>query len=82
MNVEASKLEVIQKLAAINAPELIAKINTLIDDEMIVGYTIIGEPLTREAYNARLQSAEADIESGRTITSAELKDRMNSRKIK
>lgn len=78
MNVEATKLEVIQKIASINEPGLLTKIKSLIDEEMIVGYTTSGDPLTQKAYNARIQSAEAEIESGRTMTSTELKDRVNS----
>ena len=40
---------------------------------MIVGYTVEGEPLTKKAYNKRLEKAEQDILNGRVTSSEELK---------
>ncbi len=82
MDVEATKLKVIQKLTSINAPELLSKINALIDEEMVVGYTTNGLPLTKAEYDARLKQSERDIEKGRTTTSEDLKNRVASWKTR
>jgi len=39
---------------------------------MIVGYTVEGKPLTKEAYNKRLQKAEEQIKSGDCFTQEQI----------
>ena len=39
---------------------------------MIAGYTTEGKPLTKKAYNKRLQKAEAQIQSGNYISQEEI----------
>jgi hypothetical protein len=38
----------------------------------VVGYTVEGEPLTKESYNKRLETAEKQIRSGDYLTQEEL----------
>jgi len=73
MNIEAAKLDVVQKILRVKTESIIEKINNILEKEMIVGYTVEGEPLTKKAYNKRLEKAEQDILNGRVTSSEELK---------
>jgi len=72
MNIQAAKLDLVQKLLAVKKESIIEKINKILDKEMIVGYTAEGKPLTKEAYNKRLQKAEEQIKSGDYLTQEEI----------
>ncbi|MCC5930444.1 MAG: hypothetical protein JJU28_14445 [Cyclobacteriaceae bacterium] len=72
MNFEAAKLEVVQKILGITKESLLEKISDLLDREMVVGYTVEGEPLTKESYNQRLEKAEQQIRSGEYLTQEDL----------
>ncbi len=72
MNIQATKLDVMQKILAVTTESIIEKINKILDKEMVVGYTVEGKPLTKEAYNKRLQKAEAQIQSGNYLTQEEI----------
>lgn len=52
MDLQTTKLTVLQKIMGVAKPALLDKINELLDDEMIVGYTVNGDPLTMESYNS------------------------------
>lgn len=39
---------------------------------MVVGYTVEGEPLTKEVYDSRLEKVEAQIKSGEFISQEDL----------
>ncbi|MEM6830496.1 MAG: hypothetical protein AAF551_08250 [Bacteroidota bacterium] len=56
----------------VSTESLIDKVSRLLDDEMIVGYTAKGEPLTKEKYNLRLEEAEKQIASGNFVTQEDL----------
>lgn len=68
MELQATKLKVIQKIMNVSEASLLDKISNILDDEMIVGYTTEGNPLTKEKYNERLFVAEKQIESGDSIS--------------
>ncbi len=72
MDLQTTKLNVIQKIMHVSTASLLEKINTLLDEEMTVGYTVDGQPLTKKAYNARLKAAEKQIRAGQTLTQEEL----------
>lgn len=72
MDLQATKLDVIQKIMSVSATSLLKKVNKLLEKEMTVGYTVEGKPLTKESYNARLQIAEKQIRSGQYLTQKEL----------
>lgn len=72
MNIQAIKLDVVQKILAVRKESIIEKINKILDKEIIVGYTAEGKPLTKEAYNKRLKKAEAQIKSGNYLTQEEI----------
>lgn len=61
----------IQKLRAIKA-----ETRPNLQDE--VGYTVLGEPMTRDQYNAKLEQGENDIDEGRFTTQEDLRKEMES----
>jgi hypothetical protein len=72
MNIQAAKLDIVQKILAVKTEAIIEKINKILDKEVIVGYTVEGKPLTKEAYNKRIQKAEKQIKAGNYITQEQL----------
>ncbi len=72
MDLQAAKLDVMQKIMNVSTESLIAKVDKLLEEEMIVGYTVKGEPLTKKEYNLRLEKAEQQIASGDFITQEDL----------
>jgi hypothetical protein len=72
MDLQSTKINVLQKIMEVNKRSLLDKINKILDKEMIVGYTVEGKPLTRESYNKRLQIAEAQILAGEYQTQEDL----------
>jgi len=72
MNIQAVKLDIVQKILSVKKESIIEKINDILEKEMIVGYTVEGVPLTKDAYNKRLQKAEEQIASGDYLTQEEL----------
>lgn len=72
MDLQAAKLDVMQKIMNVSTESLIGKIDELLENEMIVGYTANGKPLTKQEYNFRLEQAERQIASGEFITQEDL----------
>jgi len=72
MDIQTIKLSLLQKLMDVSNPSLLEKIEKILDKEMIVGYTVDGQPLTKDAYNKRLQKAEEQIKAGDFLTQEEL----------
>lgn len=61
MDIKATKLDVMQKIMSVSTPSLLEKINNILDNEMIVAYTVDGIPLTKAMYNERLHLAEQQL---------------------
>ena len=72
MDLQTAKLNLMQRIMNVSQASLLDKISNILDEEMIVGYTTDGKPLTREQYNERLLVAENQIESGDYITQENL----------
>lgn len=72
MDLQAAKINVMQKIMNVSKTSLLDKINNILDEEMIVGYTTDGQPLTKNQYNERLLVAEKQIEAGDYITQEDL----------
>jgi hypothetical protein len=72
MDLQSAKINVMQKIMGVNKKSLLDKINKILDEEMVVGYTVEGKPLTRESYNKRLQIADAQILAGEYQTQEDL----------
>lgn len=65
MDIQVVKLNVMQKIMSISKASLLKKIDKLLEDELIVGYTVDGQPLTKELYNSRLDAAEEQLFLGK-----------------
>jgi hypothetical protein len=72
MDLQTAKLNVMQKIMNVSKASLLDKISNILDEEMVVGYTTDGQPLTKNQYNERLLVAEKQIESGDYITQQDL----------
>lgn len=72
MNIQAAKLDLVERILSINSEEVIDKINELLEKEVIVGFTSEGRPLTKKEYNQRLEIAENQFQSGQFLTQDEL----------
>jgi hypothetical protein len=72
MNLQETKLAVMQKIMSVSKTSLLEKIDRLLEEEMVVGYTAEGEPLTKELYNLRLKKAEEQLKSGQYTTQEDL----------
>ena len=68
MDIQATKLDVMQKIMSVSTASLLEKINNILDNEMIVAYTVEGAPLTKAMYNERLHKAEEQLQSGEYTT--------------
>lgn len=72
MGIQKTKLSVIQKIMSVSKASLLDKIDKLLEEEMIVGFTVDGKPLTKKAYDMRLQKAEEQLSSGDYVSQEEL----------
>ena len=72
MDLQTTKINVMQKIMNVSKASLLDKISDILDEEMVVGYTTDGQPLTKNQYNERLLVAEKQIESGDYITQEDL----------
>lgn len=72
MDLKTAKLEVIQKIMNVSTESLLEKIDNLLEEELIVGYTAKGESLTKKEYNHRLEKAEREIASGNFLSQQDL----------
>lgn len=74
MGLQATKLSVVQKILAMDQESVIKRIDEILDNEMIVGYTIAGEPLTKYNYDRRIAIAEEQLKKGDTISQEDLEN--------
>ena len=72
MDIQTTKLNVMQKIMGVSTASLLEKINDILDNEMVVAYTVTGEPLTKVMYNDRLKIAEQQLQSGKFTSQADL----------
>lgn len=72
MDIQDRKWDVMQKIMAVSKQSLLDKIDQLLEEEMIVGYTVGGDPLTKGEYNRRLEKAEDQIQKGQFMTQEDL----------
>jgi hypothetical protein len=72
MGIKEIKLDLMQKLMTVNDSKLLKKVDKLLEEELIVGYTTDGKPLTINEYNERLEKAENQVNSGKFTSQAHL----------
>lgn len=78
MDLQTTKLSVMQKIMGVTKPALLDRINDLLDSELIVGYTVTGEPLTIKSYNKRLEEAEKQLKTSQCINQEDLEKESES----
>lgn len=78
MDIQTTKLKVMQKIMSVSKASLLEKINDILDNEMIVGYTVEGKPLTKKLYNKRLQESEKQLLSDEYVTQEDLEKESES----
>jgi predicted transcriptional regulator len=78
----AKKLEVLDWVMHLNDEAVFNRLLAIKEDpytaNKIVGYTVLGEPMTREQYYAKLERGEKDIDEGRFMTDDELYNDMKN----
>ncbi len=72
MSLQTSKISVAQKVLSLQQETLVRKIDNLIEQERIVGYTVDGQALTKGQYNQRIAIAEKQLQNGEAISQEEL----------
>lgn len=72
MSLQAAKLNILQRILAVDEASILDKIDALLEKEMTVGYTTDGKPLTKKQYNLRLERAEAQLKNGEIISQEDL----------
>jgi len=71
MDIETTKLELMQLLLQTQKKSILARIKEVFEQD-IVAYTGDGKPLTKSAYKKELLEAEAEIERGEFTTQEDL----------
>lgn len=80
----AERLEILDWVLHLNDNVLIEKLRALraeapsYPQDKIAGYTVLGEPMTREQYYTKLDRGEKDINEGRFMTGDELYNDMKN----
>jgi predicted transcriptional regulator len=80
----AERLEMLDWLIHLKDTAIIEKLRELkagtkpYPQDETVGYTVLGEPLTREQYYTKLERGEKDIDEGRYMTDRELQNDMKN----
>ena len=72
MSLQAAKLSLVQKILSLKQESVIKKIDEILENEMIVGYTVEGNPLTKAEYNLRIATAEQQLRNGEIISQEDL----------
>jgi len=78
MDIQTTKLNVMQKIMGVSTASLLEKINDILDNEMEVAYTIDGQPLTKAMYNERLKIAEQQLQSGNFTSQEDLEQEIEN----
>ncbi len=81
MNLEQRKTKIIQKVQNIQDEKLLDEIDTVLNGNYIVAYTIDGVALTRNQYINHIESISESIANGaKTFTTEEVRNRIFSAK--
>jgi hypothetical protein len=78
MDIQTTKLNVMQKIMGVSTASLLEKINDILDNEMVVAYTANGNPLTKSMYNDRLKIAEQQLQSGNFTSQEDLENEIEN----
>ena len=77
MNLEQHKTKIIQELQNIQDEKILDEIDTILNGNYIVAYTINGKPLTKDHYINHIESISESIANGaKTFTTQEVRNRI------
>lgn len=81
MNIEQHKTKIIQKVQNIKDEKILDEIDSILNGNFIVAYTIDGKPLTKKEYANHIESISESIANGaKTFTTEEVRNRIFSSK--
>lgn len=72
MNIQAKKLNLIEKLIGLSDTTTINKIDKLLNKTIVFDYEAKQKPMTSSEYKSRLDKAEKDLKHGRVINQEDL----------
>lgn len=78
MSLQTTKLSVVQKILSLEQESVLHRIDEILENEMIVGYTAEGKSLTKKEYNQRIAIAEKQIQNGEITTQEDLESESES----
>jgi len=78
MSLKAAKLTIVQKILLVEEESILNRIDEILENELIVGYTVEGKPLTKKEYNQRLAVAEKQLRYGETTSQEDLESESES----
>ena len=64
MDIQAMKISLVQKLLSVKDEATLSQIESVLNENVIVAYTVEGTPLTKKEYHKILDEAESEIEKG------------------
>lgn len=81
MNIEQHKTKIIQKVQNIKDEKILDEIDSILNGNFVVAYTIDGKPLTKKEYTNHIESISESITNGaKTFTTEEVRNRIFSSK--
>ncbi len=82
MDISATKLELIELLLHTQKDRVLEKVREILENqnEEIVGYSVLGEPLSEDLYNKKLQKSEEALVDERIISQVDLKKKYGVQK--
>lgn len=81
MNIEQHKIKIIQKVQSIQDEKLLDELDTVLNGDYIIAYTIDGKPLTKNQYVNHIESISESIANGaKTFATEEVRNRIFSGK--
>ncbi|MBP6758939.1 MAG: hypothetical protein KA133_06765 [Flavobacterium sp.] len=82
MDISATKLELIELLLHTQKDHVLEKVREILENqnEEIVGYSVLGEPLSEDLYNKKLQKSEEALVDERIISQVDLKKKYGVQK--
>jgi len=79
MDLQAEKLHVIEEVAKIQDSSIIEQIKNLLkQNNPVVGYTMIGEPITRKQLIMQIEAAEKRMDKGEYTSQEDLEKESES----
>lgn len=78
MSLKSAKLNIVQKILLVEEASILKRIDQILENEMIFGYTVQGKPLTKKEYNKRIAVAEKQLRYGETINQEDLERESDS----